>query len=106
MRFEPGKRINQTFGTSYYIAPEVLDGNYNEQSDIWSAGICLYILLSGKPPFTGEDDLEISNNVRFTDVILHSGVWRKKSKDCIDFIRRILLKDPKKRSNAEQALNH
>ena len=66
----------------------------------------MYIMLSGKPPFTGEDDLEISNNVRFRDVILHSGEWRKKSKDCIDFIRRLLLKDPKKRSTAAEALEH
>jgi calcium-dependent protein kinase len=106
MKFKEGQIMRQTFGTSYYVAPEVLEGRYNERCDIWSVGVVLYILLSGKPPFTGADDLEISNNVRFTEVMLHTAEWRKKSRDCIDFIRRLMLKDITKRSTAEEALEH
>jgi calcium-dependent protein kinase len=56
MRFKKGSKLTQTFGTSYYVAPEVLDGHYNEKCDIWSAGVVLYMMLSGRPPFTGADD--------------------------------------------------
>lgn len=56
--------MSQTYGTAYYIAPEVISGNYNEKCDIWSIGVIMYILLSGKPPFDGEEDADILKKVK------------------------------------------
>jgi calcium-dependent protein kinase len=63
-----------TLGTAYYIAPEVINGNYDEKCDIWSIGVILYILLSGMPPFPGSTDEDIMEKVK-------KGKYSFKSKD-------------------------
>ena len=60
---EENRKIKGMVGTAYYIAPEVIDGEYNEKCDLWSSGVVLYMLLSSTPPFDGISDKEILRSV-------------------------------------------
>lgn len=54
--FNEGEKMELVLGTPYYIAPEVLQGNYDEKCDIWSIGVILFILISGTAPFNAAED--------------------------------------------------
>ena len=66
--FLKGKKLKETLGTPYYIAPEVLLQSYDEKCDVWSCGVILYILLCGYPPFNGDNDKEIMQAVKACDL--------------------------------------
>ena len=103
---EKGGVQKKLVGSSFYIAPEVLKKNYNQKCDIWSCGVILYILLSGRPPFIGEDDNEIMANVLTGKYDLNSKPFNRISKSAKDLIKKLLRMDKDKRISAQDALNH
>jgi len=99
--------MSNPVGTAYYMSPELLKCNYSAPTDIWSAGIIAYILLCGYPPFNGDTDREIFDAISrgHFDFPSESG-WTDKSPLCMDFIKCLLRRDPRKRCTAHEALMH
>lgn len=90
----------------YYIAPEVFLQNYNQKIDIWSMGVVLYIMLSGKVPFPGNSELEIIGNVIKGEFHFKHEPFAQHSKEAKDFLQCLIVKDVAQRFTAEQAFNH
>ncbi|KAG9145100.1 hypothetical protein Leryth_008903 [Lithospermum erythrorhizon] len=103
---KPGQKLNVTVGSPFYIAPEVLSGGYNQAADIWSAGVILYILLSGMPPFWGKTKSEIFDAVRGAKLRFHPHLWDHISASAKDLITKMICVDPSKRFTATEVLGH
>jgi len=93
-------------GTPYYIPPEVLKGEYTRSCDMWSIGVLAYILLSGCPPFNGDTDAQIFNQVKSGFFSFDSPQWDDVSCVAKDFICCLLRMDPSERLTASEALAH
>ncbi|KAL2634710.1 hypothetical protein R1flu_006189 [Riccia fluitans] len=103
-------KLDETFtdvvGSPYYIAPEVLKKSYGPEADVWSAGVILYILLSGIPPFWAENEDAIFNLILNQEVRFNSHTWKSISAEAKDLIQKLLIRNPIKRPTAREALMH
>uniref|UniRef100_A0A7S1P410 non-specific serine/threonine protein kinase n=1 Tax=Vitrella brassicaformis TaxID=1169539 RepID=A0A7S1P410_9ALVE len=104
--YSPNKKTTMAIGTPCYLAPEVLTGHYDERCDVWSAGVIMYTLLAGCPPFQGDDDFSILKKVAVGKFDMKGPRWKEISDDAKDLIVKLLQKKPDKRLTAKEALDH
>ncbi|CAK8571275.1 unnamed protein product [Lathyrus sativus] len=104
--FKPGEIFNDVVGSPYYVAPEVLRKRYGPEADVWSAGVILYILLCGVPPFWGESEQEIFEAILHSDLDFTSDPWPGISESAKDLVKKMLVRDPSKRLSAFDVLRH
>lgn len=96
-------------GTPTYVAPEILsEKGYGLEVDMWAAGVILYILLCGFPPFRSpeRDQDELFNIIQLGQFEFLSPYWDNISDAAKDLVRNLLVVDPKKRYTAHQVLQH
>ncbi|XP_072967028.1 calcium-dependent protein kinase 1-like [Typha angustifolia] len=103
---KPGEVLKDVVGSAYYVAPEVLKRNYGAEADIWSAGVILYILLSGVPPFWAENEEGIFDAILRGHIDFSSDPWPSISSGAEDLVKKMLRPDPKERLTAAEILNH
>ena len=80
-------------GSPYYVAPEVLEGKYGFECDLWSLGVIMYILLSGYLPFSGNTTNDVFQKIKDAKVEFKQKEWVSVSKEAKDLIRRLICKD-------------
>mmetsp|Transcript_4996 Transcript_4996/g.14334 ORF Transcript_4996/g.14334 Transcript_4996/m.14334 type:complete len:363 (-) Transcript_4996:506-1594(-) len=100
------KPMKDEVGTPLYMSPEVMDKKYNRSCDVWSVGVIAYTLLAGHPPFNGNNEKEIYENVRDGKFRFPSPQWDDVSLSAKDFICKVLKRDAKQRITAAEAAKH
>lgn len=103
---EPGTTLKYKQGTVYYVAPEVLKGCYDHKCDVWSLGVILFLLLSGKPPFNGATENRIFEKIYKGEYSMEGIEWANISEEAKDLVKSMLTYDYNERPNASKCLEH
>jgi len=102
-----GDKHSLAVGTPYTVAPEIIEGEYDEKVDVWALGVITYLLLCGDPPFGGMDGESlktIKQNILDCNIVFEpKNIWDGISGEAKHFVRRLLTKDPEKRPSASEA---
>lgn len=113
-KFTGNSKLLTGVGTAYYVPPEILlnmqagvaSKEYGVKCDSWSFGVMLYIMITGQPPFLGENDAAIFTKILKGNFDMKKGVWSSVSAACKDLIKKLLVKDPSKRLSMSEVINH
>jgi calcium/calmodulin-dependent protein kinase I len=92
----PGEVMFEACGTPAYVAPEVLKKEgYSKEIDVWSTGVIIYTMLARALPFHSSDVKNTFRMIRNAEADFSGECWHSISNECIDFIKKTLIKDPK-----------
>lgn len=98
---------NSACGTPLYLAPEVITGpRYTHACDMWSLGVIMYVMLSGRPPFFAKDRGQLFKKIKAGAFKFPAKYWKDVSEDAKDLIRKLLVLDPKKRIGPTEIAKH
>lgn len=95
-------------GSPLYMAPEILQSKrYDAKADLWSVGAILYQLVTGKPPFSGNNHVQLLQNIiKSTEIRFPDDVSAQLHPDCLDMCRKLLRRDPVERLAFEEFFAH
>ena len=106
-RVHKPKSLTKQCGTPFFVAPEILTRKpYDQQSDMWSVGCIVFLLLSGNLPFMGRSQKELFRKIVAGRYVFKEEDWAGVSDDAKDLVSKMLVLDPDERITAEQALRH
>lgn len=99
--------LTKAVGTLHYAAPEVIKSgkSYNGGADVWSLGVTTFVMLGGCFPFYSKDRRKIAEMIMYSSVDFDSD-WDLISKTAKDFIKQCMCKNPSKRPNVSQLMQH
>ncbi|OMJ91125.1 hypothetical protein SteCoe_6389 [Stentor coeruleus] len=105
-RLSEKKTIDQKYLKYPWASPEMLRGEYSEKSDVWSAGIVLYSLLTQRQPFPKGSRSMVIDAISSASVDFYNSAFTGLSLDAQDLIKSMLKRDPDDRPTCEKILQH
>ena len=97
----------KSVGTPYYMSPELIDGISVPKSDVWSVGVIMYQMLTGKFPFNSSGDKNnLLDNIKKNPYNTKNLEEVEYSDEVKDLIAKILVKDYNKRLSSEECIKH
>lgn len=100
------EKMRSEVGTFMYSSPQVDSGRYTKKCDIWSAGVILYLMLTGNYPFDCDSVEEIISLKKKFKLTFKDEQWRKVSTEAKDLLSHCLEQKESKRFTAMEALKH
>lgn len=93
-------------GTIYTMAPQVLQGVYTSQADLWSVGVIIFMMLSQQMPFYSRNKKKMVDQIFRARYSMQGEAWNNISDAAKHMVMSLLIVDTKKRLNASQAIDH
>lgn len=102
-----GEKATLTVGSIAYLSPEILHKQpYDFKTDVWSLGISLYCMLTGKLPFVDDTVEQTISNIKRKEVNFDKPCWADVPASAKELVSLMLTKDPAKRPNVDAVLEH
>jgi calcium/calmodulin-dependent protein kinase I len=106
-RCHTAKSLTKQCGTPFFVSPEILMRQpYDQQSDMWSVGCIIFLLLSGNLPFMGKSQKDLFRKIVSGKFEFDEEEWCDVSTDAKDLVQKLLVLDPDERLTSSQALKH
>ena len=96
----------KSVGTPYYMSPETIEGHSYAKSDIWSVGVIVYLMLTGKYAFQADKGEDLYKKIKTEEIDMNPLIESKCSQEAIDFIQKCLKKNHLERMNTAECLEH